>query len=109
MTPTSNALNPRIQAVIALLLLLILGGVVFLPGLVKGFTVDADTKQFVFTATAIAVTFYLGSSSSSAKKDEQAAALTAQLMPSAPVVPTAPAAPVKIDDSTPIKTQEVKP
>lgn len=49
--------------------------------------------------------YFFGSSSGSAKKDEQNAALAAQLVPPIPMGLT----PVKIDDSTPIKVEDVKP
>ena len=46
--------------------------------------------------------YFFGSSSGSARKDERNDALTAQLA-------SVPAAPVRIDDSTPVKVQEANP
>jgi hypothetical protein len=94
MTPPTSLLSPRVQAAIAVILLLMFAGVLFIPAVVPGFKVEADTKQSLFTLTVMAVSFYLGSSSSSAKKDDQNAALTSQLVnappPPPPPPPTAP-------------------
>lgn len=90
MIPTS-LLSPRVQAAIALLLLLMFAGVLFVPAFVPAFKIDPDTKQSLFTLTVMAVSFYLGSSSGSAKKDDQNAALTAQLAGAPPPIAPAPA------------------
>ncbi len=70
--------------------------------------IPKDNTQYASTALgfilgtvfATPLAFHFGSSKSSQSKD---AAINAQLASAA----TAPAAPVKVDDSTPIKTQEV--
>lgn len=61
----------------------------------------------VSTAVGAILGYWLGSSQSSAKKDDQNAALASQLAVSTPPT-TGPAAPVKVDDSTPIKVEETK-
>ena len=81
---TPNILNPRVQACIAISLLLMLAGVMFLPAYVPTFKVDSDAKQLLGTLATVAVSFYLGSSSSSARKDERAADLTAQIVAANP-------------------------
>jgi hypothetical protein len=102
MTPT-NKLSPAVQAIIAFVLLVMFAGVLFLPGIVPGFQPEADTKQTLFTLVTAVVFFFIGKNTDSARNEAQ---LTAAAI--APF-PTVPAAPVKVDDSTPIKTQEVKP
>ncbi|MGK2897582.1 MAG: hypothetical protein ACSLE9_02685 [Burkholderiaceae bacterium] len=70
--------------------------------------IPKDNTQYASTALgfilgtvfATPLAFHFGSSKSSQSKD---AVINAQLTSAA----TAPAAPVKVDDSTPIKTQEV--
>ena len=91
MTPTTSLLSPRVQAAIALVLLIMFAGVLFVQAFVPSFKVEADTKQALFNLVVMAVSFYLGSSSSSTKKDDQNAALTTQLATSAMPPPSAPA------------------
>jgi len=95
MTPTTSLLSPRVQAAIALVLLIMFAGVLFVQAFVPSFKVEADTKQALFNLVVMAVSFYLGSSSGSAKKDDQNAALAAQLAgaPSPPPAPAPAAAP----------------
>ena len=99
---TQNKLSPAVQALIALALLLMFAGVMFLPAFVAGFAVEADTKQTLFTLVTAVVFFFIGRNTDSAGRD---AAITAAAIAG----PTVPAVPVKVDDSTPIKTQEVAP
>ena len=106
MTPTTNKLSPAVQALIAAALLLMFAGVLFLPALKETFKVDADTKQTLFTLVTAVVFFFIGKNTDSVNRD---AAITAAAIAPSPMPPTVPAAPVKVDDSTPIKTQEVSP
>ena len=66
------------------------------------YKVEADIKQTLFTLVTAVVFFFIGKNTDSANRD---AVITAAAI--APYPPTAPAAPVRIDDSTPIKIQEV--
>ncbi|ERR1019366_1260295 len=98
MTPPTSLLSPRVQAGIALVLLLMFAGVMFVPVFVPAYKIDPASQQALFTLVVMAVSFYLGSSSGSAKKDDQNAALTAQLAatppePPAPLIAPAPIAP----------------
>jgi hypothetical protein len=102
MNPTTNKLSPRVQASIVGALLLMYAGVLFLPAWQPAFKVDADMKQTLFNLVTAVVFFFIGKNTDSATRD---AAITAAAISS----PTVPAAPVKVDDSTPIKTQEVSP
>jgi hypothetical protein len=73
-------------------------GVMFVPVFVPAYKIDPASQQALFTLVVMAVSFYLGSSSGSAKKDDQNAALTAQLAatppePPAPLIAPAPIAP----------------
>ncbi len=68
--------------------------------------VDTGMGETVKNIVLILIGFLFGSSAASAKKDDTNAALTSQLL-TTPPVPTVPAAPVTIDDTTPIRTQEV--
>lgn len=97
-----------------LIALLLIGNFTFMliaPSVIAGYKPPGDAlTQTLVNLVILAVGYYLGSSSGSARKDEinatqQDKAMTA-LAPLA-AVPTAPAVPVKIDDSTPIKTREV--
>jgi hypothetical protein len=72
-------------------------GVMFVPVFVPAYKIDPASQQALFTLVVMAVSFYLGSSSGSAKKDDQNAALTAQLAatppePPAPLIAPAPPA-----------------
>lgn len=108
MTP-ENKLSPRVQALIAGVLLGLFAGVIFLPALVDGFEVEADTKQTLFTLVTAVVFFFIGKNTDSAGREAQLTAAAIAPAPPPVIVPSVPAAPVKIDDTTPIKTQEVKP
>ncbi len=105
-----NKLSPRVQALIAGILLGLFAGVIFLPAFLPGFEVEADTKQTLFTLVTAVVFFFIGKNTDSAGREAQitAAAIAPAPMPVA-IVPTVPAAPVKIDDTQPIRTTEVKP
>lgn len=85
-----NKLSPAVQALIALALLAMFAGVLFVPAFSATFKVDADTKQTLFTLVTAVVFFFIGKNTDSAGRD---AAITA-----AAISPTVPAAPVKTDD-----------
>jgi hypothetical protein len=97
---------PALQFIAALALLTIYG-VMTLGPMFGAHAADGDMKQSTTNIVLIVASFLFGSAVGSARKDDTNAALTAQLLTQAPVPPTAPAAPVRIDDSVPIKTQEV--
>lgn len=106
-----NKLSPAIQAGIALALLAMFAGVLFLPAFQAAFKVEADTKQTLFTLVTAVVFFFIGKNTDSASRDAQIT--TAALAPVppplvVPIPPTVPAAPVKIDASTPVKVEETK-
>jgi hypothetical protein len=84
--PLTNILNPRVQAAITILLLLMFAGVLFVPAFINSFKVEADTKQTLFTLVTAVVFFFIGRNADSANRDDQTAALTAQLA-GAPVAP----------------------
>src|SRR5688572_20663714 len=107
MTPEANKLSPRVQALIAAILLGLFAGVIFLPAFLPGFEVEADTKQTLFTLVTAVVFFFIGKNTDSAGREAQLTAAAIAPAPPPIVVPTVPAAPVKIDDSTAIRTQEV--
>jgi hypothetical protein len=92
MTPPTSLLSPRVQAGIAIILLVMFAGVLFVPVFAPAYKIDPASQQALFTLVVMAVSFYLGSSSGAAKKDDQNAALTAQLAatPPAPPPPTEP-------------------
>ena len=97
---STNKLSPAVQALIALALLAMFAGVLFVPAFNTGFKVDADTKQTLFTLVTAVVFFFIGKNTDSANRD---AAITA-----AAIAPSVPPQPVKVDDSTPIAVKEVK-
>lgn len=110
MTPMTNKLSPAVQAIIAGALLLMFAGVLFLPAFKETFRVEADTKQTLFTLVTAVVFFFIGKNTDSANRDAQiTAAAIAPTAPAQVLMQTVPAAPVKIDDTTPIRTEEVKP
>jgi hypothetical protein len=91
MEPTpKNRLSPWVQALIAAALLAMFGGVLFIPGLLPGFKVDADTKQTLFTLVTAVVFFFIGKNTDSAQRD---AALTAAIKPPPPAAPAQPEGP----------------
>jgi len=75
-----SRLNPRVQAAIVLVLLLMLAGLVFLPLWFPQFKSDAVVSQTVLTLVTFGVQFFLGTSSNSAAKDDRAADVTSQLI-----------------------------
>lgn len=90
-----NKLSPAVQALIALALLAMFAGVLFVPAFRVEFKVEADTKQTLFTLVTAVVFFFIGKNTDSASRD---AAITA-----AAIAPAPPALPVKVDDTVPIK------
>jgi len=114
MNPTPNRLMPWLQAICALIILVCFFGIVFLL-LLRTTPVADDVKDIVMpmievlkAIILILIGFLFGSSANSAKKDEQNAALTAQIV-APPPTPLPPTTPVKVDDTTPIKVHEVSP
>jgi len=67
MKPTAN---PFMQAFIAVALVLFFGAALFLPALLPDFSPNESVLQTLLTLVVVAVGFYLGSSSSSAGKDQ---------------------------------------
>jgi len=101
MTPPTSLLSPRVQAGIALLLLTMFAGVMFVPVFVPAYKIDPASQQALFTLVVMAVSFYLGSSSGAAKKDDQNAALTAQLAATPTPPPLSPQPDVPPDPPAP--------
>lgn len=89
----ANKLSPAVQTSIALVLLLMFGGVLFVPAFIIGFKVEADTKQTLFTLVTAVVFFFIGKNTDSARRDD---AITAAAIASTPLSNT--------DNSTVIKT-----
>lgn len=90
-------------AVIAVVFLTFFGLALFGPSIWPGFKPPSEAMmQTLINLTIAAVMFYIGTTQASARKDETIAGL------SGPPTPLA-VAPVKIDDSTPVQVQEVKP
>lgn len=94
--------SPIAQAILAALIVVGFFVAMFLPGIVPGFSVDEALKQTLVTMFILVIGYYFGSSSGSAKKDEVIANQQTALSTG-----TGNGQPVKIDDSTPIKTKEV--
>lgn len=96
------------QGFIALLLIANFTFMLVAPSVLPGYKAPGDAlTQTLVNLVILAVGYYLGSSQGSARKDE----LNANQQDKAIVALTAavPApAPVKVDDSTPIKVEEVK-
>lgn len=92
MEVSQNKLSPAVQAAIVAALLLMYGGVLFVPVWVPAFKVDADMKQTLFNLVTAVVFFFIGKNTDSANRE---AALTAAAIapPPAPVV-----LPVKVDE-----------
>lgn len=86
MTPVPNKLMPWLQAIAALIIIalfcLLAAGPMF--GLSAA---DDDMKATLKDIMLILTGFLFGSAVSSAKKDDQNAALTAQLLPTVPADP----------------------
>lgn len=79
-----NRFGPVMQAAIALALLAMFAGVLFLPAIDAAFKPDADTKQTLFTLVTAVVFFYVGRNTSSASRD---AALARMDWPETPAAP----------------------
>lgn len=71
MDPNQNKLSPRIQALIAIILLAMFAGVLFLPAFVKDFEADADVKQTLFALVTAVVFFFIGKSTGSTEREAQ--------------------------------------
>ena len=110
MNDDRDLLMRRIAAALAVLIVLGFFGIMVLLAIVKVPVENKDTLIQMVGALILAfgglMGYLYGSSKSGEAKDRALAAVAA--MPVNPP-PTVPAAPVRIDDSTPIKTQEVKP
>lgn len=107
MIDDDSKFNRRFLACFALLLFGFAGAYIWaitFYAVPKGSERFADTALGFILGTVLAtpIAFYFGSSKSSQAKDTALAEIA-----TAPPVPPVPAAPVKIDDSTPIQTQEV--
>lgn len=94
MTPVPNKLMPWLQAVAAMIILMLFCAMALGPmfGLKPG---DPSTLETEKAIVLILVGFLFGTSVSASKKDDQNAALTAQVV--APPVLPAPADPVKTE------------
>ena len=100
--PVPNKLMPWLQAIAAMIILVLFCTLAIGPmlGLKPA---DVDIKEVEKAIVLILVGFLFGSSANSAKKDDQNAALTAQLIPSTPLgtVPTGtPTDPVNVKEAT---------
>lgn len=74
-------MNPQsrfrfMPALIVCILLAFFGVALFLPALLPGVELDASLLQTLLTLTVVGVSFYLGTSSSSQKKDDTIAGLS---------------------------------
>lgn len=94
---TPNKLSPFVQAFIAFALLLMFGGVLFLPAFKETFRADADVKQTLFTLVTAVVFFFIGRNTGSDSRD---AALTAAVIASPAVVAEVKAADPSTDSTT---------
>lgn len=94
MNPT-NKLSPAVQAGIAVALLAMFAGVLFLGAWKPEYRVEADTKQTLFTLVTAVVFFFIGKNTDSANRD--AAITAAAIAPTPPpiVVPVVPQQPQK--------------
>lgn len=105
--PPVNKLSPAIQAAIALILLLMFGGVLFLPAFVATFKVDADVKQTLFALVTAVVFFFIGKNTDSAGRD--AAITAAAIAPSNGGAPTPTPAPIlRATEADPLPVSVVK-
>lgn len=107
MNPSQNKLSPAVQALIALALLVMFAGVLFVPSFNPGFKVEADTKQTLFTLVTAVVFFFIGKNTDSANREAQITAAAIAPSPPPVVVPLAPTTPagvpiVKVDDAQPV-------
>lgn len=73
-------LNPRVQAAIVAVLLVMLAGALFLPLWFPQFKPEASVLQTVLTLATLGVQFFLGTSSGSAAKDERAEEVTRRII-----------------------------
>lgn len=66
-------INPRMQAAIAVVLLIYFGLALFLPAIpaLSGFKIDPDFKQVLFALVTAVVFFFIGKNSDSANRDRQ--------------------------------------
>lgn len=102
------------QGLIALLLIANFTFMLVAPSVLPGYKPPGDAlTQTLVNLVILAVGYYLGSSSGSARKDEinatqQDKALTA-LAPSTSIAATDTPVAVKIADDVPVKVQETKP
>lgn len=103
MNPAQNRLMPWLQAIAAMLILLLF--CVLSVGPMFGLAAaDGDMKETLKAIMLILTGFLFGSAVSSAKKDDANAALTAQLIAPGPPLGTVPTG--KTDD--PVSVVEVK-
>jgi len=99
-TVETNKLSPRIQAGIAVGLLLMFAGIMFLPAVIPSFAVESDTKQTLFTLVTAVVFFFIGKNTDTASRE---AAITA-----AAIAPIAQPAGTVVTTTTPATTIESK-
>lgn len=95
-----NKLSPVIQAAIAIILLLMFAGIMFLPAFIPAFAVESDTKQTLFTLVTAVVFFFIGKNTGSESRE---AALTA-----AAIAPVPQAAGTTVTTTTPATVTESK-
>lgn len=98
------------QGLIACLLMMNFTFMLLAPSIFPGYKPPSEALvQTLVNLVILAVGYYLGSSQGSARKDEINAAQQdkALTLAAAPATLPVPAVPVKIDDSTPVKTQEM--
>lgn len=93
MNPGQNKLSPAVQAIIAGALLLMFGGVMFVRIFWPAFTVEADTKQTLFTLVTAVVFFFIGKNTDSANRDAAITAAAIAPSPATVVVPPQPKEP----------------
>ena len=105
MLPVPNKLMPWLQAIAAMIILILFCAVAIGP-MVGWQPADVDMKETLKAVMFILVGFLFGSAVGSAKKDDLNAALTAQLLP--PVTPLTSATPAGTP-SDPVNVTEVKP
>lgn len=96
--PPVNKLSPAVQAGLAFVLVLMFGGVLFVPAFVPAFKVDPAVQQTLFALVTAVVFFFIGKNTDSAGRDAAitAAAITPNGGGTPPVTPANPL-PVTVD------------
>lgn len=99
--PPVNKLSPAVQAGLAFVLVLMFGGVLFVPAFVPAFKVDPAVQQTLFALVTAVVFFFIGKNTDSAGRD---AAITAAAITPNGTPPTTPANPLPVTvDATALK------